>query len=176
MEIKYNTQKRSKSCWFGFSFTSIFHDLIIIIGIISKAIEETIEVPGALVIPGTSRRGGAPLLVGDHVGGETPFEHLLLRVVNRQAVLAAAPELHHAELAVTEVVEALELLNRPLEPLHQEYPWRQPVWHYHQVQIVVSIVVKPVHVYVPPQWFKETCPIWNSMKRVFSYRNRFFLM
>lgn len=119
-------------------------------------VEEGGEEGGALVGPAAAVGGGAPLLVGDHLRGEAPALELLLGVVDEEAVLAGGAELHDPELAVVEVVEALELVHRPLEPLHEEDPRGEAMGDDHQVGLAARVLLQPPHVYVPPQRLQET--------------------
>jgi hypothetical protein len=120
-------------------------------------LEEGVDEGGALLGPAAAVGGGAPLLVGDHLRRHAPLLELLLGVVDEEGVLPAGAQLHDPELAVVEVVEALELGHRPLEPLHQEHPRGEAVGDDHQVRLAAGVLVQPPHVDVPPQRLKEAC-------------------
>lgn len=118
------------------------------VGIIRKIIKEGIsEVATKVVVGG----GGTAALVGNHLGREAPLLEFLCGVVNEEAVLTGWAELHDTDLAVARVVEVLELLDGPLEPLHEEDAGGEAVGNDDEVGLGAVVLAEALHVDVAPE-------------------------
>jgi hypothetical protein len=128
--------------------------IISIIGvrIIRKIIKEGIsEVVAKVVVRG----GGTAALISNHLWREAPLFKLLCSVVDEEAVLASGAQLHDTDLAVARVVEALKLLNGPLEPLHEKDAGSEAVGNNDKVGLGGVVLAEALHVDVAPERFQE---------------------
>jgi hypothetical protein len=141
-----------------------------VVGVLEEGVDEGGELLGPVAAAGC----GSPLLVGDHLRRHAPLLQLLLGVVHEEGVLPAGAQLHDPELAVVEVVEAVELGHRPLEPLHEEHPRGEAVGDDHQVGLAAGVLVQPPHVDVPPQRLQEACATYASPMGGFMCRRQWW--